>query len=312
MNFLETLRRRALIALLAALSFIAVSCGDDNDDGGSGSGSGQSSTERNDNANTVTTERAVTRLEFPALKKEGRQKIIVHRLSNTSYDKDAINFCTEWDCDLKSQRWSCYQLHQGFTGGYSRVADFTFDPDLSPSDYYSEYLFFPGFQRGHICPSYDRTFSQEANTQTFYMSNMQPQYGTFNASSGSNVGLWLRMERILQKWAKSLSATDTIFVCKGGTIDKSENIIKRIDGKLIVPKYFFMAILRKTKFGYAAMGFWSEQTNEWRTNETLLSHAMSIDELEQLTGLDFFCNLPDKTEREVEARFTPSVWAELR
>ena len=101
---------------------------------------------------------------------------------------------------------------------------------------------------------------------------------------------------------------DTIFVCKGGTIDDEKNIIKRIDGKVIVPKYFYMAILRKTQFGYAAMAFWSNQTNEYRTNETLLSHAISIDELEKLTSIDFFCNLPDDIEEKVEKTFNRDSW----
>lgn len=119
------------------------------------------------------------------------------------------------------------------------------------------------------------------------------------------------MENQLRKWADKLSATDTIFVCKGGTIDSEANIITRIGGKLIVPKYFYMAILRKSSFGYAGMAFWSEQTNAWRMNETLRSHAISISELEKRTGIDFFCNLPDDVEAQVEKTFNPSVWSGL-
>lgn len=306
------LRQLSLLAAIT-LSLATISCGSDGDD--SNDGGNGSHTVVNKNANTVTTDRAVLRLEFPALKTTGHQQLIVHRLSNSSFDKDGINYCTEWDCDKKSQRWSCYQLHKGFTGNYSRVSDFSFDPALSPSYYWDEYKYFPGFDRGHICPSADRTFSAEANTQTFYMSNMQPQYHQFNGYDSNNPeykGLWLRMEQLLQKWGKNLSATDTIFVCKGGTIDNESQILKRIDGKLIVPKYFFMAVLRKTSFGYAAMAFWSDQTNTYRSNETLQSHCKSIDELEALTGIDFFCNLPDDIENQVEKTFNPSSWSDLR
>ena len=72
-----------------------------------------------------------------------------------------------------------------------------------------------------------------------------------------------------------------------------------------------MAILRKSSFGYAGMAFWSEQKNAWRTNETLGSHAISIKELEARTGIDFFCNLPDDVEAQVEKTFNPSVWSGL-
>lgn len=310
MKLLHTLRPQSILYLcFACLTLFFVSCGDDNnpviDDG----------KPANKNANVVTTDKAVLRLEFPALKKTGRQQIIVHRLSNTDYDKDRVNFCTEWDCDKKSQRWSCYQLHRGFSGNYSRTGSFTADPALSEGDYWAEYTYFQGFDRGHICPSADRTFSKEANDQTFYMSNMQPQYHAFNGfdrNNNKNKGLWLRMEQQLQTWAGNLGPKDTIFVCKGGTIDDEKNIIKRIDGKLIVPKYFFTAILRKYyingKHEYLALGYWCDQTNDYRTNETIKQHCMSIEKLEQLTGIDFFCNLPDDIEAKVEKNYNESSW----
>ena len=144
---------------------------------------------------------------------------------------------------------------------------------------------------------------------------MQPQYHAFNgfdSKNNKNKGLWLRMEQQLQTWASNLGPKDTIFVCKGGTIDDEKNIIKRIDGKLIVPKYFFTAILRKYyingKHEYLALGYWCDQTNSYRTNETIKQHCMSIEKLEQLTGIDFFCNLPDDIEANVEKNYNESSW----
>lgn len=302
-----------VVMLLSVLTFTA--CGGD-DDEGSGSQSSQVD-KKNKNANIPSAangyNKAIQRREFPALKKTGKQKVIVYRMTSTSYDKDGINFSVEWDCDKRSQRWTCYQMHKGYSGKYSRESNFFFDAtNLNSNEYWGEYTRFPGYDRGHICPSGDRTASKEMNAQTFVMTNMQPQYGEFNGydKSGNN-GLWLRMENQLRKWADKLSVTDTIFVCKGGTIDSETNIITRIGGKLIVPKYFYMAILRKSSFGYAGMAFWSEQTNAWRVNETLRSHAISIAELEKRIGIDFFCNLPDDVEAQVEKTFNPSVWSGL-
>lgn len=309
------LRYAAMTALLlSALTFTA--CGGD-DEEGSGSQSSQVD-KKNKNANIPSAangyNKAIQRREFPALKKTGKQKVIVYRMTSTSYDKDGVNFSVEWDCDKRSQRWTCYQMHKGYSGKYSRESDFFFDAtNLNSNEYWGEYTRFPGYDRGHICPSGDRTASEEMNSQTFVMTNMQPQYHKFNSfdkQTGEN-GLWVRMENQLRKWADKLSATDTIFVCKGGTIDSETNIITRIGGKLIVPKYFYMAILRKSSFGYAGMAFWSEQKNAWRTNETLRSHAISIAELEKRTGIDFFCNLPDDVEAQVEKTFNPSVWSGL-
>lgn len=312
--FKYALRYAAMIALLfSVLTFTA--CGGDDDEGDANQS--DQVDKKNKNANIPSAangyNKAIQRREFPALKKTGKQKVIVYRMTSTSYDKDGVNFSVEWDCDKRSQRWTCYQMHKGYSGKYTRVSNFYFDTtNLNSNEYWGEYKYFPGYDCGHICPSGDRTASEEMNSQTFVMTNMQPQYHKFNGfdDSGNN-GLWVRMENQLRKWADKLSATDTIFVCKGGTIDSEANIITRIDGKLIVPKYFYMAILRKSSFGYAGMAFWSEQKNAWRTNETLRSHAISIAELEKRTGIDFFCNLPDDVEAQVEKTFNPAVWSGL-
>lgn len=316
-HYSKLIMRHAAMLVLVFAALLVAGCGDDNEDG---DGNGQEQVDKkNQNANIPSAangyNKAIQRTEFPALKQTGKQKVLVYRTASSAYDKDGVNFAVEWDCEKRSQRWSCYQMHRGFSGSYSRVSDFYFDTtNLSSNEYWGEYNYFPGFDRGHICPSGDRTASADMNTQTFVMTNMQPQYHQFNGfeQNSTNRGLWLRMEETLRSWANSLSATDTIFVCKGGTIDSEANIIERIGGKLIVPKYFFMAILRKSQFGYAGMAFWSEQTRTWRSNETLLSHAISIDELEKLTGIDFFCNLPDDIENQVEKTFNASVWKDLK
>lgn len=70
---------------------------------------------------------------------------------------------------------------------------------------------------------------------------------------------------------------------------------------LIVPRYFFMALLCKKGDTYKAIGLWAEHINADHSSDKLSDYAVSIDELEQLTGIDFFCNLPDDTERRVES-----------
>ena len=95
-------------------------------------------------------------------------------------------------------------------------------------------------------------------------------------------------------------STDTLFVCKGGTIDNSEQILGYTRSRFIVPRYFFMALLAKNKLGYKAIGFWVEHLNEDHSNDKLGIYAVNIADLEKKTGLDFFCNLPDGIEKQVE------------
>jgi endonuclease G len=129
---------------------------------------------------------------------------------------------------------------------------------------------------------------------------MQPQNNKFNA------GIWATMENQIRTWANNF---DTLFVCKGGTIDKAEHIIEYVCGKshqatrvnadhVPVPKYFFMAVLGKKGTSFKATGFWIAQDNY--TSTDLKSYAVTIQALQNNTGIDFFCNLPDDIENQVE------------
>ena len=299
---MKLLLRFYLPLLSAAVLGVACSSGDD-DDGGP-------SVEYNANRNDTSREPALQRLEFPRVK-GGRSIVIIH----TTNDAYGINYSVEWDCDKQSQRWSCYQLHAGNRGGSnSRVVDgYLFDEDLPNHD--ANYVtneagqaidpfWSSGYDHGHICPNADRKYSREANRQTFFLTNMQPQWNNFNA------GLWLDMENKLTKtWWPSTNG-DTLFVVKGGTIDAEDNIIEYIcnrqrsatprRGFIPVPRYFFMALLRKQKSGYKALAFWAEHQNVKLENEPLGKYVINIRELERRTGIDFFCNLPDDIEQDVE------------
>ena len=89
---------------------------------------------------------------------------------------------------------------------------------------------------------------------------------------------------------------DTLFICRGGTIDKQDQYTY-IKNKFIVPTYFFSAALMKYKvrgqgdWQYKAIGFWFKHENNNGTS--LKPYIISIKELEEKTGIDFFCNLPD-------------------
>ncbi|MBR1768071.1 MAG: DNA/RNA non-specific endonuclease, partial [Prevotella sp.] len=156
-----------------------------------------------------------------------------------------------------------------------------------------------GYDHGHICPSADRQYSKEANRQTFFLTNMQPQRNVFNA------GIWAEMEQQVRDWNRN-NFRDTLYVCKGGTIDKSDHIWRTLANGLLVPKYFFMAVLCKNASGYKALGFWIEHkdTDDYPRNTmgnySLNPYVVNISELETLTGIDFFCNLDDETEEHVE------------
>lgn len=281
---------------LFLLAVIAVtSCGDDDP-----------WQDTNDNANSTIICTYADRLEFPRLRTNAYTKVIVNKASG-AYDKDGVNYCVEWDSNLMAQRWSCYQMHNGFkvTGisRYDGSPQYPFDPQLRDEEYFNHNDLYKGsgLDHGHICPSADRLYSALANKQTFYLTNMQPQYHKFND------GLWQKLEDAVREWCLK-SGVKNMYVCKGATIDKPDYILYRIKDKLIVPKYFFCALLAETTMGYQAVGFWMVNEELNRSGDGLSKYAMSIDELERLTGIDFFCNLPDRSESMAESHFSSDYW----
>ncbi len=267
-----------------------------------------STTAPNTNKNDDSQDAQLSELQFPKVK-GGTSEVISHSTSAFG-----LNYSVEWDHELRAQRWTCYTFTPGNSvqkwsrnNWYSTSwggDPFQFDPDVplteqppvkgefSGSSYPGTNR---GYDRGHICASQDRVCSQEANEQTFYMTNMMPQINSFNA------GIWAQMEIALRdRWNRS-NFRDVLYVTKGGTIDKASQILDRTKSGFIVPRYFFMAVLCKNGNKYKALAFWVEHLNADHSMDNLADYVINVDRLEQLTGIDFFCNLPDDIETEVES-----------
>ena len=137
------------------------------------------------------------------------------------------------------------------------------------------------------------------------MSNINPQI-----QNGFNGGIWANLEKCVQKWGTITNDQDTLYAVKGGTIDQQGNIIKYLkeNNTIPVPKYFYMAILSLKGGEYHAIGFWFEHKS-YEKGESYKSYAISIDKLEEYTGIDFFHNLPDNIENTVEANYKESDWS---
>lgn len=246
------------------------------------------------------------RLEIPRLK-GGQNLFIVHTVPTYG-----VNYCVEWNYALKSQRWSAFRWDNKNSGGSTGRTEAWAEDPLIPSQYRTTLADHQsnGYDRGHIVASADRQFSEDANAQTFYMSNMQPQLNGFN--SNDNQSNWWNLEIRLNNVYKSSNFRDTLYVVKGGTIDNGNYTWAQGRGqRLPVPKYFFMALLRKknslkTNGGFDAIGFWMEHISN--TDKNLKNYVVTIDELERNTGIDFFCNLPDEIENAVEGKVDLSVW----
>ena len=126
-----------------------------------------------------------------------------------------------------------------------------------------------------------------------------------------------------QNLKQNISGRDTLFVVKGGTIENgnvieyvknrshikpSEYVKQPHDGYIPVPKYFFVAFLEKKynketdSFEHNAFGYWFLHEDKVfdSKNDKLINYIVNIKTLENRTGIDFFCNLPDDIEQKVE------------
>ena len=244
------------------------------------------------------------RLEFPHLSESGNNAWSVKSTSNYG-----ITYSIEWDNSKVANRWSCYEMHAGnMAQNVDRTNNFAADPDISNSPGKNDYSG-SGFSRGHLCPSADRLCSTEQNDQTFYMTNMQPQWQNHNGV------LWANLEAKIRVWGQ---ACDTLYVVKAATIDNvtlngttSQGVYNELcNDRFLVPKYFYMALLayNKSTGTYQAMGLWTIHQDVSDKNKNYGDYAISIDELEARTGIDFFCNLPDDIEATVEATFDLDYW----
>lgn len=264
---------------------------------------------------------AIGGLEFPKLSDNGTSYAVVHM------DGDVVNYSSEWDDQKKSQRWSCYTFNTTNTAQNvdrwkptsSSERQYPYDTDLKEQWGVTDFTSDPmptqqGFDHGHICPSADRKQTLTQQKQTFFMTNMQPQYSNFNQR-----GTWYQMETELRKFAPKIDS-DTLFIVKGGTIDQvgdDSNILgwkkngassdTQLDGYIPVPKYFFVAVLKKEyvssskSYKYSAFGWWFPHVNEsMASGDKLSNYVVNIKTLEDKTGIDFFCNLPDDIEKQVE------------
>lgn len=286
-----------LFLLLFGLTLAA--CGDDDD---------SASTPNPSPTPSKTDKRIVSRLETPDIPEDNA--IIVSHWTIENGDS-VMTYCLQYDAQKYHSKWVAFRF-DGITAKkvVGRSGEFQDDPALTTDLYIGSNSYW-GYDRGHLCASEDRVYSTQANSNTFYMSNMSPQISSFNQ------GYWVTLEGQIQKLGRDRTFCDTLYVVKGGTIRDGQikTYVERPNGKNVaVPKYYFVALLKVKNNQYSSIGFWLEhkEVNYSYEKQAPLSvfkeTVVTIDDLEQKTGFDFFHNLPDNIETPVEKLKEPAAW----
>jgi len=225
-------------------------------------------------------------MEIPALDTDG--KIVRHGAYVTSYNTETL-----------IPDWVAYELTAEETDGDRKREgmDFRMDPDLKGvtqamrEDYAGS-----GWTKGHLMPAADAAFSNSTMAETFYFTNICPQNETLNA------GDWQYLEKRVRQWANRYGS---VWVVTGPIV--GENRYGTIgDRDVVVPDAFYKALLIRKKNGsYSAIAFVMDNDDE---RYYLKDCQMSVNDLERLTGFDFFPGLEDTVEEKVEGTVRLSDW----
>ena len=152
-----------------------------------------------------------------------------------------------------------------------------------------------GYDRGHLCPAGDRRFSEAAYEETFLTSNIAPQVHEFNS------GVWNRLEQKVRYWANRY---DGVYVVTGGIL---KNGLKTIgDDRVSVPQQFYKILLDNSGGNTKIIAFLMPHQD---SKKPLYEFVVSVDEIEVLTGIDFFPQLPDEKERRLEKSSSYKGWS---
>lgn len=152
-----------------------------------------------------------------------------------------------------------------------------------------------GYDRGHLCPAGDRRFSKEAHDETFLTSNISPQNHQFNS------GIWNTLEQKVRYWAGKY---DGVFVVTGGILKGDMKTIG--DENVSVPNQFYKVLI-DTNSGHTKMIAFLMPHKD--SDQPLYRFVVPVDDIEELTGIDFFSELEDDIENKLEASSSYKGWS---
>ena len=184
--------------------------------------------------------------------------------------------------------WVAYLLTaEEIAGDIDRTDNFRADSDIdtgsaSLSDYRGS-----GYDRGHLAPAADMKWSLEAMKDSFYLSNMSPQ------APGFNRGIWKQLE----EWVRDQAGQCLeLYVATGPVL--TDGPYQTIgDNDVAVPKFYYKVLLDYTEPELKAIGFILPNQS---SKQPLSVYAVSVDDVEAITGLDFFYLLDDAVEAQLE------------
>ena len=235
----------------------------------------------NDNDN----DRLTMELAIPQFTKSTKSQVIEHAGYTVSYNEQRRN-----------PNWVAYELTaKEVSGTEPRGSKFIPDPEVKGRQAVDEDYRNSGWDRGHLAPAADMKWSEQAMDESFYLSNISPQNGNLNR------GVWKSIEELTRDNANRYGE---ILVVTGPVFTRKKGLGHIGDNRVLIPNGFYKVLLAYNN-GYTGIGFYCENI---AGKKKLQTYAKSIDEIEEITGIDFFHLLPDEIETGVESQFDWNDW----
>lgn len=213
------------------------------------------------------------------------QQIIEHFGYTVSYNP-------QW----RIPNWVAYSLTEDETyGTVPRERRFSPDPMVKGTRITHQDYSNSGYDRGHMAPAGDMKWSEQSMRESFYMSNVCPQNHNLNG------GNWKALEELAREWAR---AYGEVFIACGPIVVSDYDVIGK-NFSIAVPLAFYKVILRATETSWTSIGFVFQNESG---HKPLLTYIHTVNEIEDLTGIDFFYNLPDDIEEKVESEYDLNYW----
>lgn len=206
-----------------------------------------------------------------------------------------LGYTVSYNPDWLVPNWVAYELNAETSGEQERKNHFKPDPLVNGDPVVTGDYANSGYDRGHMAPAADMKWSEQAMRESFYMTNMCPQLHSLNA------GDWKDLEELARDWAQLYG---NIYIACGPIVEADYPTIGK-NHLIAVPSAFYKVFLRQTRQGWTSIGF--IMPNQ-AGNRPLMTYMLSVDEVEAQTGIDFFYNLPDSLESQVESTYSVSDW----
>ena len=211
---------------------------------------------------------------------------------------DRGDFVIGWSDKLRHPVWCAYHVTKDAVHEAGQRPNFVKDKSVDTCPAASAYERC-GYDRGHMVPNYAMAtrFGEAVQRRTFQMTNIAPQ------SPALNRGVWRQVEhRIADLWTARYGEIWVIVGCISG--DRGGETVSGTD--IDVPGRFYQVVVAQEGLDIRALAVVCEQEVPWDAWPT--RYLVTIDELEELSGLDFLPDLPGFIQEPLEAELPSRLW----